>query len=190
MPRVLILAVRQVPSMKWFKNIFSAKTAHENPGETMTSQELGDYLFGMCVRWVGSFLDIWEESIKKRGLGSASRDSINKVELLIAFMWSCFDLLQEEKYLDSLTRMHGRFRQHMNELNLDPNEMWRLLQVRYDEYLQSHRAEGKVDFTYKRAAWKISENIYDGPDVLLEFQVTISLQKIVLHIGQNIKKQK
>jgi hypothetical protein len=175
---------RWVVGVKWFKNLFSS-TANDNAGEAVTSQELGDYLFGLCLRQVVSFLDICEHSFQEKA--KLSRDDIDQVELLIALMWSYFDLCQNEKYLDALTRMHGRFRQHMNDLNLDADEMWRLLQARYDQYRQTHRSEGKIDFTYKKAAWEMAKNIHDGPNVLLEFQLTVFLQKNILHIGKAIK---
>lgn len=170
--------------MKWFKNCFSS-SANDTPNKAVTSQELGDYLFGLCLRQVASFVDTWEHSFHK--IAKHSRDDIAQVELLIAFMWSYFDLLQDKKYLDALTRMHERFRQHMNELNLDANEIWYLLQARYDEYRRSHRAEGVIDYTYKRVAWEIGKNVHDGPNVLLEFQLTVSLQQNILHIGKGIK---
>src|SRR6266542_2660174 len=172
--------------MKWFKNIFSS-TVNDKPGEPVTSQELGDYLFDLCVRQVVSFLDTWEHSLQEKA--KLSRDDIDQVELLIAFMWSYFDLLKNEKHLDALTRMHGRFRQHMTELNIDADEMWHLLQARYDEYRQRHSSKGTIDFTYKRAAWEIGKNIniHDSPNLWLEVKVVVSLQQNVLHIGKAIK---
>ncbi len=172
--------------MKWFKNLVSSN-ASDNPSEPVFLEELGDSLFGLCVRQVVSFLDNWEQSLKERHNPPLGRNEIDQIELLIAFMWSYFDLLQNEKYLDALTRMHGRFRKHMNNLNLDADKMWRLLQARYDEYRQRHRSEGTIDFTYKRVAREIAKNIHDGPSVWLEFAITISLQKQVQHIGEAIK---
>lgn len=177
---------RQIVAMKWFKKLFPS-TASDNPGESVTSQELGDYLFGLCLRQVESFLDLWEHTVQEKTIvSSVSRDDIDQVELLIAFMWSYFDLLQNEKYLDAFTRMHGRFRQHMTELNIDADEMWHLLQARYDEYRQSHRSKGTIDFTYQRVSWEIAKNIH-GPNLWLEFQVGVSLKQNVLHIGKAIK---
>jgi hypothetical protein len=172
--------------MTWLKNFFSSK-ASGNPGESVTPQELGDSLFSLCLRHVASFLDDLEHGALKK-MEHIRRDEIDQIELLIAFMWSYFDLLQNEKYLDALTRMHGRFRQHMNNLNLDADKMWRLLQARYDEYRQRHRSEGTIDFTYKKAAWEMAKNIHDGPSVLLEFQLAVSLQNNILHIGKAIKE--
>ena len=137
---------------------------------------------------VSSFLDTLK-------ISKLTKDDIDPVELLIGFMWSYFDLLQtdrmaktiDEKYFDALTRMHGRFRQQMHDLNLDADEMWRLLKTRYDQYHQSHRSEGKIDYTFKKAAWEMAKNIHDGPNVLLEFELTLFLQQNILDIDKAIK---
>jgi hypothetical protein len=124
---------------------------------------------------------------KEKKLSSLSRDDIDHGELLIAFMWSYFDLLQKEKYLDALTRMHGRFRQHMTDVNVDADEMWRISQARYDEYLQSHRSKGTTDFTYQEVSSEIAKNLHDGPNLWLRFQVRVHLQQNIIHIGKAIK---
>jgi len=160
-----------------------------NTSDAITSQELGDYLFGLCLRQVASFLDIWEHSFQEKT--NLSKDDIDQVELLIAFMWSYFDLLQNKEYLDAFTMMHGRFRRHMNDLNIDADEMWRVLQARYDEYRQKHRSQGAIDFTYKKVASEICKNILNldipNTNLMLELQITITLQQNVLNIGKAIK---
>ena len=138
--------------MNWLKKIFTPK-ASDISDDAMTYRELGDYLFNLCVRQVSSFLDYLEHWQKMTPSEfKVDRKSINQVELLIAFMWlyfDFFDLLRDKKYEKPLTRMHTCFMNHMTNLGLE-SEIWHLLQMRYDEYLQRHRSHGEIDFTYKK----------------------------------------
>lgn len=114
------------------------------------------------------------------------REDINQVELLIAFMWLYFDLLQVKKYEKTFTRMHTCFMNHMAKLNLEEPEMWHTLQMRYDEYRQS-----AIDSTFKKVASEICKNILDldmpNTNLILELQMTITLQQNILKIGKTIK---
>lgn len=175
--------------MNWFKKIFMPK-ANDNSSDAITLQELGDYLFNLCVRQVSSFLDGLDHSQKINKV-RVYREDINQVELLIAFMWLYFDLLQVEKYDKALTRMHSCFMNHMINCGLKEDKIWHLLQTRYDEYRQRHRSQGAIDFTYKKVASEICKNILNldipNTNLMLELQITITLQQNVLNIGKAIK---
>lgn len=157
----------------------------------MTSQELGEYLFNLCLRHVSSFLDSLARPVQQK-MVKIDREKINQVELLIAFMWLYYDLLQGEKYDKALTQMHTCFMNDMIIVNgLPKDEIWHLLQMRYDEYRQSHRSRDGIDFTYQKAASEICKNILDldipNTNVILWGLVTITLQDNILNNGKTIK---
>ena len=171
--------------MNWFKKVFLPK-ADDNSSDAMTPQELGDCLFNLCIRQVSSFLDGLDHSQKINEV-KVDRKDINQVELLIAFMWLYFDLLQVKKYEKTFTRMHTCFMNHMTKkLNLEEPEIWQTLQMRYDEYRQS-----AIDSTFKKVASEICKNILDldmpNTNLMLELQMTITLQQNILKIGKTIK---
>ncbi len=174
--------------MNWIKKIFTSKsTASSN---AMTSQELGEYLFNMCHRQTMSFLDSLNDPDSKK-MVKVDREQINQRELVIAFMWLYYDLLQGEKYDKALTKMHTCFMNNMIKLELPEEETWNLLQMRYDEYRQSHRSQGGIDYTYKKAAFNICKNILgrDMPDanLFLWTKVAIVLQQNIVNTGKAIK---
>lgn len=108
----------------------------------MTSQELGEYIFNLCHRQTMSFLDSLNDPLQQKTV-KVNREEINPIELLIAFMWLYYDLLQGEKYDKALTQMHTCFMNDMIIVNgLPKDEVWHLLQMRYDEYRQSHKISG------------------------------------------------
>jgi hypothetical protein len=170
--------------MNWFKKAFMPKV-DDNSSDAMTPQQLGDCLFNLCIRQVSSFLDGLEHSQKINEV-KVDREDINQVELLIAFMWLYFDLLQVKKYEKTFTRMHTCFMDHMTKLNLEEAEIWQTLQMRYDDYRQS-----AIDSTFKRVASEICKNILDldmpNTNLMLEVQMTITLQQNILMIEKTIK---
>lgn len=137
--------------MDWFKKILKSK--ENTSSDAITSQELGEYLFNLCVRQVSSFLDGLDHSQKINKV-KANREDINQVELLIAFMWLYFDFLQVEKYHKALTRMHSCFMNHIIKCGLKEDEIWHLLQMRYDEYRKRHSSQGEIDSHIKRSLLK------------------------------------
>lgn len=156
----------------------------------MTSQELGEYLFNLCHRHTMAFLDSLNDPLQQK-MVKVDREEINQHELLIAFMWSYFDLLQVEKYEKAITTMHTCFMKNVIKCGLPEDEIWHLLQMRYDEYRQSHRSQGAIDFTYQKVAHEICKNILNrdmpNTNLLLLTNVTIVLQQNILNIGKAIK---
>lgn len=161
---------------------------HSNTSNAMTSQELGEYLFDVCHRQTISFLNSLNASFQQKMI-KIDREEINQLELLIAFMWLYYDLLQGEKYDKALTQMHTCFMNNMINLGLS-EETWNLLQMRYDEYRQSHRDKDTIDFTYRKVAYEICKNILDldtCTNIDLWTKVTIVLQQNILNIGKATK---
>jgi len=175
--------------MNWFKMFFKSKSTHVS-SDAMSSVELGEYLFNMCLRHVSSFLDSLDHDPLKK-LIRIDKGAINQVELLIAFMWSCFDLMQVEKYEKALTRMHSCFMNRMIKSGLQKEETWQVLQMRYDEYRQSHRSHNTIDFTFQKAAHDICKNILEldtqNTNLVLFTLVATTFKENALHIGKTIK---
>lgn len=160
--------------------------------DSITSHELGEYLFGLCLRHVASFTELLTHP-NQQTKNRIDTEKIDEVELLIAFMWSYFDFLQARKYGKALTTMHSCFMHQMGQFELKEDEVWHLLQARYDDYRKSHRSQDDIDFTYQKVSHEICKNILqlDVPntDIFLWTSVTITLQEQILNIGKAIKNK-
>lgn len=171
--------------MSWLKKIFTNTSS-----DALSSQQLGDYLFEMCARQTLSFLDSLDKFPQK--ILKVSKEDINQTEVIIAFMWLFYDLLQQDdKYHKALTQMHSRFMNHMAKYDLSTEDTRDILLMRYDEYRECHRHKGTIDFTYKLVGAKICKNILDlntpNTNLYLEGAVIIALQESILNIGKHIK---
>jgi hypothetical protein len=176
--------------VNWFKKILTSN-ANDDSHKAINSQELGEQLFNLCHKHTMSFLDSLNDPLQQKTV-KVNREEINQVELLIAFMWLYYDLLQGGKYEKALTQMHTCF---MNDMiikcELPEDEIWHLLQMRYDEYRQFHRSQDAIDFTYQKAAQKICKNILgldrQNANLDLWVLVAINLQQCILKYGKAIK---
>lgn len=176
--------------MNWFEKTFKSKA--NTSSDALTSQELGDQLFNLCLRHVSSFIDILQQTSLQK-MAKVDREKINQTELLLAFMWSYFDALQVEKYEKAFIRMHTCFIQFMTKLGHKDKEeeIWHTLKMRYDEYQKSHRSKDGIDFTYKKVAHEICKNILEldtpNTNVWLWFSITSCLQSNILNIAKTIE---
>jgi hypothetical protein len=176
--------------VNWLKKVFASKP---NTSNTMTSQEFGDFLFGLCIDGISSFmLSLDSPELRVRVEFTDKKMEINQIELLIAFMWLFFDRMQNPKYAKGFTRFHSRFMAHIDEAGLEESETWQLLQRRYDEYRRVHRSQGAVDNTYGKIAHEIQSNILglDVPSVGVVFWhfLTASIQEHMIASGNLIKQ--
>jgi hypothetical protein len=173
--------------MNWLKKLFRSEA--NTSGDAVTSQELGEQLFNLCLRHVKSFLENLEQDSMQK-VSKVKREQINQTELLLAFMWSYFDLMQVEKYEKTFARMHTCFIKFMTKLGHKENEIWHTLKTRYDEYHKSHTSKDKIDFTYRNVAHEICKNILDleTPNInpFLWLLVTTTLQENMLRTGKGI----
>jgi hypothetical protein len=176
--------------VNWLKKVFASKP---NTSNTMTSQGFGDFLFGLCIDGVSSFmLSLDSPELRVRVEFTDKKKEINQIELLITFMWLFFDRMQNPKYAKGFTRFHSRFMAHIGEAGLEESETWQLLQRRYDEYRRVHRSQGAVDNTYGKIAHEIQSNILglDVPSVGVVFWhfLTASIQEHMIASGNLIKQ--
>ncbi len=158
--------------------------------ESPSSSELGEYLFGLCLRNSKSFIDhVKEQRRKNEGLLRINIDDIDVLELIIAFMWSYFDLLQVERFRKSLDVMHDHFFSFVKKTGEDDKLAYELLSARYDEYRINFRKQNKPD--YSKVAHLISAKIQhlDSPctNIILHTMITITLQENILNVGEAIK---
>jgi hypothetical protein len=170
--------------MSFFSKLFSAKDENNSP----STSELGEYLFGLCLRQTNSFInDLTEQSQKNKNLIRVNADDIDVLELLIAFMWLYFDFLQIEKFRKSLDVMHGCFFDFVKKNGGDGKSAYDLLSARYDEYRHNFRNQETPNYTL--VAYRISANIQhlDSPvDFMLQTMIIICFQANILTVGKDI----
>jgi hypothetical protein len=170
--------------VKWFGKMLKSKG--NTPIEVITSEEFGELLYQSCFRHVMSFI----ESLDSPDL-QVDKEEIDEVELLIAFMWLFFDRMQNVTYANSFTRMHSCFMTDIGKMGLEKDEMWQLLQNRYDEYRTAHRCQGGDD-TYEKVAHEIHKNILglDMPAVGIAFWyfLTVHIQEYLKAMGKVIEQ--
>lgn len=158
--------------------------------EKIISEEFGKYIFGYCKRRVLSFIELIEENQNEyQGLLNIKKEDIDIKELIIATMWSIFDILQNKKYERAFNVMHGCY---MKEYKLSENQAdaeMKKISVRYNEYFKIFRNQDKPNYSIVSSA--IAKNISKKADAeinpIFNFMITIHLQETIIALGEMLK---
>lgn len=158
--------------------------------EKINSEEFGKYMFSFCRRRALSFIELIEGNQNKyQGLLNIKKEDIDIKELIIATMWSIFDILQDKKYERAFNVMHGCY---MKEYKLSGNEAdaeMEKISVRYKEYLKIFRNQDKPNYSIVSSA--VAKNISRKSDAeinpVFNFMITIHLQQTIVALGEILK---
>jgi hypothetical protein len=156
---------------------------------TVTPLQLGEMLYNLCDKYCMSISEVVETH---EDLAGVDKGDIDRVELAVAFMWSCFDLLQAPEYQEPLTHMHKCFLEHIKSLGMDVAAAWETVGERYETYSKDFRSHENPD--YKNVAPAVRENILKSgsPDVnsIMEIIIATHLANNIINIGENLKSIK
>jgi len=158
--------------------------------EKIISEEFGKYMFVSCKRRALSFIELIEGNQNEyQGLLNIKREDIDIKELIIATMWSIFDILQDKKYERAFNFMHGCY---MKEYKLSGNEAdteMEKISARYKEYLKIFRNQDNPNYSIVSSA--IAKNISKKPDTevnpIFNLAITIHLQETIIALGEMLK---
>ena len=153
---------------------------------TVTPLQLGEMLYSLCDKYCMSISEVVETH---EDLAGVDKGDIDRVELAVAFMWSCFDLLQATEFHEPLTHMHKCFLEHIKSLNMNVAAAWETLEERYEKYSTDFRSHENPD--YNTVAPAVRENILKSgsPDVnsIMEIIIATHLTNNIINIGKNLK---
>lgn len=152
-----------------------------------THQELGYEIYNFCKTDSEKLLNALRRKVKRSGL-----KNINEEEILIAFMWAIFDLLNSNPAYEKTT--HFIFGAYIEDKNLNENEAEKemnKLEQRFDEYKNIFRKEGETNYNYFPVATKMSQHI-TGKMTNLSFATALStyLSKTVTMWAKLLKEIK
>ncbi len=155
-----------------------------------TSIQLGYQIYNSCLEHVEDFRITHEQSRKEHpGLVKQASD-FNHDELLIAFIWAIFDLLNYRNYnfekvieylFDSYIISHG--------LNTEEAaEKMRFLEKRFNEYKKLFDDVIKADYNYMPLASEMAKNITGEYDLIFGTLIAISIQDFTIMWGKLLKE--
>lgn len=152
-----------------------------------TSRELGQLLFDYCLKNTDSFLQsLKQHKDKYPGFLKSTDEDIDETELLIAIMWSVVDLMQEQRFQDALSVMHGAYMRELELSKKQADKEIEYLSKRYEEYRKIFRNQKEPN--YSVVAHEIAKNISKsgiaGANPLFQTMIVIHLQEYIIQLGK------
>jgi len=156
----------------------------------ITHQQLGYEIYNSCKPKLEKLLVAYNQGDKHlKNYKVYQREDIDDQEVIIAFMWAIFDLLNMNPKYEKTTRfIFGAYVSDQEFSKNEADEEMRRLEKKFIEYKDLFRKEGKTDYNYLPVAMKMTEYITGGMvNLYFSTALVVSLQEFALMWGKLLK---
>ena len=156
----------------------------------VTHQQLGYEIYNSCKSKPEKLLAAYNQGEKQlKNYKVYRREDIDDQEVITAFMWAIFDLLNMNPKYERTT--HFIFGVYVSDQEFSKNEAdqaMRRLEQKFNEYKNLFRKDGKTDYNYLSVAMKMAEYITgDMANFIFATALAIDLQEFSLMWGKILK---